>query len=275
LPGIIALMVYLSAMILVSGFTLNQTINNSYNAHANSFSVNIPYIPLSDKENEITQKIITILKENKGIIKAVIVEKEQIKQMVAPWLGNSDAILNLNLPIIIEAQSYKDAVVDFVALKKQINAIAGGVTIDNHQKWINEFAGFISAIRIVLIIIAIIILAATGFMVIFTCKTSLKIHRSSVALLHRLGAMDGYIAKQFQQHCAILTFKGALIGSFLAAFTLIVFHITARHINSPLFPSFDFSIFHWLILLLLPIITSLIAGLAARLSVLKSLTIMH
>jgi cell division transport system permease protein len=107
--------------------------------------------------------------------------------------------------------------------------------------------------------------------VIFACKTSLKIHRGTVSLLHRLGAYDGYIASQFQQHAALLALKGAFVGSGLAAGTMLVLHLMARNIDSPLFPSFGLSLDHWLILIALPVLMSLIALGSARLSVLGAL----
>ena len=100
---------------------------------------------------------------------------------------------------------------------------------------------------------------------------SLKIHRGTVALLHRLGAYDSYIAKQFQEHAALLTLKGAFVGSGLAAGTLIILHIMAASIKSPLFPEFVMNFTHWSILFLLPFFMSFIALIFTRISVLNTL----
>ena len=271
LPWIIALMVYLSALVLAGGFTLNNTINNSYNAQTESFSVNIPHIPLPDKEHEIIEKVISALKSAPGVASVELVSTDQIKTMVAPWLGKSEALANLPLPSIIEAKAIKGSTLDYDAMRKKVDAMVGGASIDDHKKWIADFAGFINVIQYTLLLIAVIILSATAFVVIFACKTSLKIHRNTVNLLHRLGAMDNYIAKQFQEHAARLTLKGAFVGCGFASMTLMALHITASRIDSPLFPAFSFSLNHWLILFLLPVFTSMLAGFAARFSVLKTL----
>ena len=122
-----------------------------------------------------------------------------------------------------------------------------------------------------LFIIAVMIMSASAAVVIFACKTSLKIHRSTVALLHRLGAYDEYIARQFQQHAALLALKGAFVGSGIAAGTMLMLHLMARHIESPLFPSFALGLSHWVILMSLPLLMSLIALASARMSVLATL----
>src|SRR6202042_1513614 len=104
------------------------------------------------------------------------------------------------------------ASVDYAALKAKITAIVPGAEIDDHKQWMAQFSGFVHLVQWVLFSIAFFIIATTSAVVIFACKTSLKIHRSTVNLLHRLGALDSYIASQFQHHAALLALKGAFVG---------------------------------------------------------------
>lgn len=269
LPWIIALMVYLAALVLAGSFTLSSTIKASHHAQTQSFSVHLPHP--SDKDHDPSAKALDLVKTTSGVSDAEIISTERIEQMVEPWFGKGSALASLPLPVIIDAKIAPGATIDFDSLKSKLSLLVPGATIDDHKKWIVQFSSFVGVIQTTLLFIAVLIIASTACMVVFACKTSLKIHRGTVNLLHRLGALDNYIATQFQNHAAFLTLKGAFIGSGFASFTLLGLHAMAHRLDSPLFPAFTLSLMHWLILFTLPLIMSALALIVARLSVLDSL----
>lgn len=268
LPWIIALMVYLAALILAGSFTLDSTIKATHRAQAESFSVHLPFMA---GDQEAAEKVLDVVKNTPGVVDAEVVNPGRIEAMVEPWFGKSASLANLPLPTIIDAKTAKDAAINYDDLSGRIRLLVPAASIDDHKQWMSQFSAFISIVRTTLLLIAMLIILATACAVIFACKTSLKIHRGTVTLLHRLGAMDGYIATQFQNHAAYITLKGAFIGSGFAAFTLLGLHVMAHHIDSPLFPAFAFSLWHWFILFTLPLFMSLLALVVARVSVLGKL----
>lgn len=268
LPWIIALMVYLAALTLAGGFTLHRTVTASQSEQIHSFSVHIPY---SEHAASDAQKALGLLKNTNSVADAALVSTDRIRQLVEPWLGHASSLENLPLPTVIEGKLTPDAVIDYAGLRARLRSVAPGADIDDHKQWLEQFSAFIRMVQWILFVIAVFIIGATAAVVIFACKTSLKIHRGTVNLLHRLGAKDGYIASQFQSHAAFLALKGAFVGSGFAAGTLLALHLMARHLDSPLFPSFALTLEHWGILLALPVAMSALALLAARISVLSSL----
>lgn len=269
LPWIIALMVYLTVLTLTGSFTLHHTMMAGHNAQMQSFSVHIPKV--SEKSDEAANKALAIVKDTPGVMEANILSIDRIRDLVEPWLGKSAALDSLPLPQVIEAKISPGSSIDYDALKTKLIAVVPGTDIDDHKQWITQFSNFIHIVQWILFAIAFLIISATAAVVIFACKTSLKIHRSTVNLLHRLGAMDSYIAGQFQHHAAYLALKGAFVGSGFAAGTILALHVMAKHLDSPLFPSFALSIDHWIILVSLPIFMSLLALMSARMSVLATL----
>lgn len=269
LPWIIALMVYLAALVLAGSFTLNHTITAGHNARARSFSVHIPHA--IDKDHDVSERSLALIKATDGVDDADIVSAKDIQSMVEPWFGKGDVLNNLPLPTVIDAKLKDGANIDYDSLKTRLQALNPGVAIDDHKKWIEQFADFVKAVQTTLFCIALLIIGTTASIVIFACKTSLKIHRSTVSLLHRLGAFDSYIATQFQNYAGMLTLKGAFIGSGFAGITLLTLHVMAQHLDSPLFPKFVFTIPHWIILFTLPLVMSVLALVVVRFSVLQNL----
>jgi cell division transport system permease protein len=269
LPWIIALMVYLAALTLAGGLTLNRTVSATRATQDDTFSVHLPY--KAEQPDELVQKVLTLLRKTPGVAKADSLDSARIKPLVAPWLGKSTSLDNLPLPVIIEVEMTEDAKVDIDALTARLQAIAPGTDVDDHKQWAHQFSDFVYKIQWMLFAVSLVILSTTAAVVVFASKMSLKIHRGTVNLLHRLGAYDVYIANQFQHHAALLTLKGAFMGSGLAAGTLIILHIMASSINSPLFPSFAMTFPHWGILFALPFCMSVIALVSTRISVLRTL----
>ncbi len=269
LPSIIALMVYLTALTLAGSFTLHRAVTAGHISQTRSFSVQIPYT--EGKTRAIAEKILAMVKDTPGVAEAEITDEKHIKEMVEPWLGKSAALSSLPLPAIIEAKVTESSAIDYGTLEHRLRAVAPGAQIDDHKLWVSQFSGFVRSVQWMLVCVAVMIMSSSAAAVIFACKTSLKIHRATVGLLHRLGAYDNYIANQFQYHAALLAMKGAFVGCGFAAGTVTILHLMAQHIDSPLFPTFTLSLSHWMIFLALPVLMTAIALASARLSVLATL----
>lgn len=268
LPWIVALMIYLAALTLAGGLTLNRTINAAGSAGNRDFSI---HIPASAKSKDITDKALTLVQQTDGVKTAEVMDVKKMESLVEPWLGKSSSLENLPLPTIIEVQIKDNTDINLPLLASRLQGVAPGTEIDDHKQWAEQFTGFVHKVQWMLFTVSLVIMSTTTAVVVFASKMSLKIHRGTVNLLHRLGAYDTYIASQFQQHAALLTLKGAFVGSGLAAGTLIILHVMAEHIRSPLFPSFAMTFSHWGILVGLPFLMSVIALLSTRISVLSTL----
>lgn len=269
LPWIIALMVYLAALTLAGGITLNKTVSMSSAMQDYNFSIHLPEKTVQKKET--TEKVLAMLRDTAGVIKAEMMDEKRIATLVEPWLGENTGLDNLPIPTIIEVETSPHNRPDMAGIGKRLRDLTADSQIMDHKEWANQFSAFVSKIRWMLFAVFALIIGTTAAVVVFASKMSLKIHRGTVALLHRLGAYDGYIAKQFQQHAALVTLKGAFVGSGLAAGTLIVLHIMAASIKSPLFPEFAMNFTHWLILFALPFFMSVVALVFTRISVLSTL----
>lgn len=269
LPWIIALMVYLAALTLAGGITLNRTISVSSAVQGNGFSVHLP--AKASQKNDNTDKVLALLRETTGVTKAERMDSARIAALVEPWLGKNTELDNLPIPTIIEVETDAQTFTGAEDLTKRLKEIAPDSNLNDHKEWANQFSDFVGKIQWMLFAVSLFIICTTASVVVFASKMSLKIHRGTVALLHRLGAYDSYIAKQFQEHAALLTLKGAFVGSGLAAGTLIILHIMAANIKSPLFPEFAMNFTHWGILFLLPFFMSFIALIFTRISVLNTL----
>ena len=119
-------------------------------------------------------------------------------------------------------------------------------------------------------VLGLILLAATGT-VVFTTRTGLTVHREAIEVLHLTGAQDSYIAKQFAGRAWAMGLKGGLIGIALAVPTLIFLGYVADRLEAGMLPDMSMPMAGWIALGVLPLAAGLVAGLTARITVMRTL----
>lgn len=268
LPWFIALMVFLTAFFIAIGITISTVLEDKQQDVSHWLSVQIP---ASEQSSKNIDRVITLLEAKDYIAVVRKVPSSKVEQMLAPWFGDGPALDNLPLPVLFEAKLETRDGVDLDALRSELDTIDTRIELDDHQQWLDHYLSFIRMIAWAAYIMATIIIIATCVMIIFTSKTALKLHYNAVWLLHSVGAVDSYIARQFQFNAFLLGMRGALIGTTLAAVIFFTLGIFTSQFESSLLPSLPITGWHVTLWLFLPLITGGLAMLTTRRTVLTML----
>jgi cell division transport system permease protein len=110
--------------------------------------------------------------------------------------------------------------------------------------------------------------AATAATVVLAARAALDTHRSTIEVLHFMGATDVQVARLFQRRIALDALFGGLVGFILAALVLIGIGQSGRALGSELLGSASVPAPAWGILVGLPLFGVLLAMLVARLTIL-------
>ncbi len=268
LPWFIALMVFLTAMFLAIGITVGEVLHNKRQDLSQWITIQLPPNP---KNPNITNSIISVLETVPQISHIHRRSDSEIKSLLAPWFGNGDLLSHLSLPIVIEAKLTSKQELNITELRQRLLKISPNIEIDDHQYWLDYYLQFIKMLAWASYAMAGIIVAATAMMIIFTSKTALKLHQDAVWLLHCVGAVDTYIARQFQFNAFLLGMRGGLIGTSLAAGLFFVTGFATSQFDATLLPSLPITGWHVIIWLSLPILTGFLAMAVTRKTVLAML----
>lgn len=269
LPWIIGFMVFVTCITLSGWISLHTVIDRSEHSQSLSFTVNIP--PSIDNATAQAQKVLALLQSTRGVANAKLVSNADMKNLVRPWLGDSDSMDALPLPLMIEASQSESGSVDLSALEKSIKATIPQAELDSRSGWIQQYTDAIASIRWMTLGIAALFLIMLACIVTFTAKTSVRLHDKAVQILHSIGAFDSYIAKQFETNVAVLALKGSAIGTFAGALCYQAASWTVIHFDTPLLPRFEMSTSHAILFIALPVMVIVIAILTTRLTVLDQL----
>lgn len=268
LPWFIALMVFLTGLFLAGGITVGEIASHKRSDISEWMSIQIP---AGDDTESLARQVNKYLSKQPEISKVVERPRADVAEMIAPWFGNGKTVEQLPLPVVIEAKWSADAKQDTATIKKALADISKRIELDDHQYWLEHYLGFIRILEWSAYSLALLVIGATTLMIIFTSKTALKLHEDAVTLLHSVGAVDDYIARQFQFNAFLLGMRGALIGTAVSAVLFFLIGFFTAQFDAPLLPSLPITLTHVVVWLLLPIVTGFLAMLVARKTVLRML----
>ena len=273
LPWLIALMVYLAALALVCAMAMGKMVERWDSGLSGSITVQVPPPETSapGAQEAVIVKVVELLLDTKGVHSAEVLEADEIATLLEPWLGAGAAYGELPLPTLISVGVDPAAAPDYSDLARRLARVAPGALLDDHQSWLGQLLDLARTIELVAALIVFLVGASAVAMVVFATRMGLAIHGRVIELLHLIGALDSYVAREFETHALKLALRGGVFGLLLAIATVaLVAHLFER-LESVLLPELTLSPVEWAALAALPLAISVVAMLTARFTVLGNL----
>lgn len=271
LPAIVAAMVAITALLLAVGLSFARSLDAQQRDVTGNVQVQIS---APEKErSKATDEALAIIKTVQGVSDTVVLKQEQVADLLKPWLGDSEALEGIDLPVMIELKTREGF--DAAALKKALNAKLKNVRVETPQKWLEQLARVLRLAQAALLLLSLCLIASLVALAVLIARTALRLHFKAVNLLHLFGATDDYILRQFQTHNAWMVGKGALIGSAVAAMLLLAAHAVTGNMQNPVLPQIAFGVGHAVLFILLPLFIGFVSYIATRLTVQGMLQRMH
>lgn len=278
LPWIVAVMVYIAGLSIAGAFILSDFATRWEVGLAGSLTIQIP--PPADEaiapsvQEEKVAAALSALRATEGVATAEPLATEEMRRLLEPWLGNNIDPRDLPLPSLIAVElrpGARSSTMDMRDLRRRLEAVAPGVLIDDHGQWQARLVAFLGGLRLVAAVLVGIVSVAGLIMVVFGTRGGLLAHRQTIDLLHLFGAQDSYIARQFQGEAMKSGFKGGILGVLATGVTVVGLGHGAESTGAMLNGIAVLMPFEWALIAGLPVVTALIAMLAARFTVMRAL----
>jgi cell division transport system permease protein len=218
-----------------------------------------------------TTKAVGIVQATPGVSSARALERSEAEDLLTPWLGVDGVPEDLPLPRLIAAEGVAGV---GPTLSDALKAAGLDATVDDHVAWSTDARRATDTIGLVALS-AVLLLGATGVAVIaFATHATLLARKDIVELLHLSGAKDSFIAGLFERRFLMLGVQagalGALLAFGMAAFVL----FAARQADQQawLLPQLSLSLADGLILGLSPLVAGAASMMAAKVTVMRSLS---
>jgi cell division transport system permease protein len=270
MPWVIAIMMFLMALSAAAGLALGFAARELDNNLAGQITIQIVDANAA-RRAAAAQLVVARVRSMPGVVAVDRISDRQITDLLRPWLGAGLADNDLPVPAMIDVRFGEDARNRIEAVTRLVREIAPAARVDEHGQWLAPLAGLMGALRWLAAMLVLLMAAATAFTVVLAARAALNTHQATIDVMHHLGATDGQIARLFQRRIALDALFGGVLGLALAAVVVVAVGRRIVELGSDLLGAIGLPTFAWAILALLPVIGTLLAMLAARLTILIAL----
>lgn len=262
-PYVIAIMMFVMVVIGAAGLALANSARLVAAGVDNRYSVEI--VDGSAK----AARAQALLASTPGVIAVRPVGEREMRRILERWLGPAGAAADLPLPAIIDVDLGPGAPVATIAatIERQVP----GARFIAHKDSLGPVLGAVRALGWLALTLVVLITFATAAAVVLAARGTLDTHRSTIDVLHGIGATDDQVARLFQRKIALDALTGGSAGAIAAAVVLLLIAgggstWLADLTGGPLLGLRDI-----LLLALLPVLGTILATYVARTAVLGAL----
>ncbi|RFD20341.1 cell division protein FtsX [Komagataeibacter melaceti] len=164
--------------------------------------------------------VLDLLATTPGIVSAHRLTDAELRALLAPWIEQTGE-QTLPLPAVIEVRALPghNPAPDLLA---QLQARVPGVVMEHDSVWSDRLAALAGSLQGCALLAVLIVMTVAVCVVMAATRAGLQTRRQAIALIHSLGATDGYISGRFASRVTLLALGGGLCGSVLALPMLLV-----------------------------------------------------
>jgi cell division transport system permease protein len=262
-PYVIAIMMFVMVVIAAAGLALANAAGTVAQGVENRFSVQIANgaakLPLAVRALDGAPEVAAVRP----------VPESEMRKTLERWLGPAGAQADLPLPALIDVDLKPGASPKAVAAR--VESAVPGARFVAHSDMLGPMLRAIRSLTWLAFALVILIALATAAAVVLAARGALDTNRSTIDVMHGIGATDAQVARLFQRKIALDSLSGGLAGAAAAGLVLLLI-AGGRALwmedfaGGPLLRLSDL-----VLLATLPLIGTVVATLVARQAVLRAL----
>ncbi|WP_370654158.1 cell division protein FtsX [Pseudotabrizicola sp.] len=212
--------------------------------------------------------VLALLSTTPGVASARALDTAEQRALLEPWFGPDLPVDALPLPRLIEMTEASPGY-DSQGLRLRLSAEAPGAVLDDHTRWRRPMAQAAERLRLLGGLSLLLIAGATAAMITLAANAALSANLPVIRVLRLVGAKDAYIVRAFVRRFTLRALTGAGIGTLIA---MIGVALLPRADEAGAFlTGLGFQGLGWLLPVLLPPLTALVAFAATRYAAFRTL----
>ncbi|KHK93344.1 cell division protein FtsX [Novosphingobium malaysiense] len=274
MPWVIAIMVAMTAIALAAGLALGNAVSAAKAEIEGGVTIQI-LEPRADVRAKEAEKAVAAIKDMPGVAGLRLVPQAELDALIEPWLGTGIADATgsaIPIPALIDVRLKGPATpMKLGAIEKALKPVAPSARIDAQSNWLKPvFKAMLSLQVLAIAIVALLALALTAA-VLLAARTALGTNRDTIEIVHLLGGTDAQVARVFQRSIGYDAAGGGAVGLALALVVILVLARRFSGLGAGLVNNGALTWSDWMLLALVPVLSTLLAMVTARLTVLHAL----
>jgi len=271
MPWIIAIMMFLTVLAAAAGLGLGAAVRSMSADLAGRASVQVVEADAQVRA-QLAARTLAALRSSNSVRAADPVDPAALADQLRPWLGDAATSGDLPVPALIDVMlTPGDAEAKIGGLRRLLANLSPKLRIEPHAAFLLPLAGLLTALGWLSAGVVLLMILATGAVVVLAARGAHDSHRGTIDVLHLMGSTDVQIARLFQRRIGLDALMGSALGFSFAAFVILLIGLRLAATGSDLIGAVELDMRGWLILVALPIFGVVLATLAARWTVLRAL----
>jgi len=204
----------------------------------------------------------------RGVTRVEQVPPEDLRRTLERWLGPAGAEADLPLPAIIDVDLSPDA--NPAAVGQAVQKAAPGARFIAHRTSLAPLLQALRGLTLLALGLVLLIAAASAAAIILAARGALDNHRTTIEVMHGIGATDRQVARLFVRQIAIEALLGGVAGAAVAGL-IIALILGGASTATMLAGTPPLSWSDALLLALLPLVVAVLATLVGRAALLRAL----
>ena len=211
-PWVIAIMTFAIMIVAAAGLALADTASHVASSTQARYSVQIP------DGNRHLPAAVAALRGSPGATHVEATPEADMRRLLERWLGPNGVSADLPVPALISFDAAPGA--DIPAIQQRVAAIAPGAKVIAHGDTLGPLLRSLRALQGVAVALVLLLGGACAAAVVLAARGALDTHRSTIDVMHGIGATDVQVTNLFQRRIAIDALIGSLVGGVAAALVL-------------------------------------------------------
>ncbi|MBO9580486.1 MAG: cell division protein [Sphingobium sp.] len=273
MPWVIAIMMFLTVLASAAGLSLDAAARSLSAQVSDRITVQVAEADAEIRDRAV-RRIVALLGATDGVANVSIVPPHDLAGQLEPWLGADLKIGDIPIPALIDAdlnvpQAEREA--RAAALDRAVKAVNTSARVEPHAHYLAPLARLVGAIGYLAFGLVALMAAATGAVVVLAARGAHATHRTTIDIMHLLGATDTQVVSLFQRRMVLDAAFGTAIGAGIALVVTALLGQALHAVTSDLVRSAALPGSAWLLLVMLPVIGVAMAWLAARVTLQRAL----
>jgi cell division transport system permease protein len=261
-PWVIAIMSFTVMIIAAAGMALASTAGTLSRSIEQRYSVVVP----NGAAN--FEAIAAAVRQSPGVLRVESVPERDMRETLKRWLGPAADSADLPVPALVSFDLRPGA--EPSQVEQRVRTVAPLAQVTAHRESVAPLLRSLHLLQwLALGLVALLSIAACAA-VVLAARGALDTHRSTIEVMHGVGATDLQVTHLFQRKIAIDAFVGSIAGGAAAGLVLLLLASGAAFAGE-LTGGATLSTTDLLLLLLLPLALTVLATWVARTAVLAAL----
>ncbi len=271
MPWIIAIILFLTILAGAAGLGLAQALVQMRDELASGYTIQIVEANAKVRAAQV-ERVSAYLRQEKVVRSFSVVPEAKLLEQLEPWIGADVRADELPIPALIDVETAPNTGRKQIeAMAREIGAIAPAARIEARSAYLAPVERLMRGLMWLAAALVALMLVVTAAVAMLAARSAHEAHRSTIDIMHLLGATDLQIARLFQRRMTLDALFGAVVACLAAGAVLWLFGRGLFATGSELAGMLVLAWRPALILLAIPLFGILVATATARITVKRAL----